>query len=81
VKLPDGPYVDSGSGVEDLERVYREPGQRLWRAKIYSMRSDGTHVRLLTRTRSNNESPVWSPDGSSIAFERSPLRTDRPVRG
>lgn len=37
---------------------------------LYVMNSDGTDVRQLTRGEHSDYSPVWSPDGSRIAFER-----------
>jgi TolB protein len=36
--------------------------------EIYSMRSDGKDVRRLTNHPANDNSPVWSPDKSRIAF-------------
>ena len=32
------------------------------------MNADGTAVRRLTRTRALESTPVWSPDGTQIAF-------------
>lgn len=40
---------------------------------IYTVRVDGTGLRFLHGTR-GGESPVFSPDGTKIAFAREPLR-------
>jgi len=37
-------------------------------AEIYTMRPDGTDQRRLTFNECDDYSPVWSPDGSQIAF-------------
>ena len=39
-------------------------------SELWTMRADGTHLRRLTRTRADEFSPAWSPDGSRIAFVR-----------
>ena len=40
---------------------------------LFTVRADGTGVVRLTRTRSRNElGPSWSPNGSSLAFWRTP---------
>jgi hypothetical protein len=36
--------------------------------EIYTMRPDGSDVRQLTETSSDEAMPVWSPDGTSIAY-------------
>ena len=38
------------------------------RGEIYVMRTDGLNVRRLTRNRSLDFCPTWSPDGRHIAF-------------
>ena len=35
---------------------------------IYTIRPDGSHLRALTATPTDEESPDWSPDGQRIAF-------------
>ena len=39
-------------------------------AEIYTSRTDGSDLQRLTRHRSIDVSPSWSPDGSRIAFIR-----------
>jgi TolB protein len=36
---------------------------------IYTIRPDGTHLRALTSTPTDEEDPDWSPDGKRIAFQ------------
>ncbi|MBI3180617.1 MAG: PD40 domain-containing protein [Myxococcales bacterium] len=45
---------------------------------IYLMRSDGTQVTRLTQTGARN--PMWSPDGSWIAYETVPAGRTRVMR-
>ena len=42
-------------------------GDTIYRADLYTVRSDGSSVRPLTRAAVD---PTWSPDGQSIAFLR-----------
>ena len=35
---------------------------------IATIRPDGSHLRALTATPTDEESPDWSPDGKRIAF-------------
>ncbi len=44
--------------------------------EIYTMNADGSGVRRLTRTLGWNSMPVWSPDGSLIAFVTSQTGND-----
>ena len=37
---------------------------------IYVMRADGTHVRRVTDSKSDDDSPAWEPDRGRIAFAR-----------
>ena len=48
--------LDPASGVEPEEK------------DIYVMNADGSDVRQLTNTPGKEEGPVWSPDGTKIAF-------------
>ena len=42
----------------------------LTRGDLYTMRSDGSAVRRLTRSKLDEGAPVWSPDGAMILFTR-----------
>ena len=44
------------------------PGTEAEEKDIYVMRADGTRVRRLTDSAGLDEGPVWSPDGTKIAF-------------
>jgi TolB protein len=61
----------SPDGREILFNTYYDyhPGKF---ANVYSMRPDGSHQTLLTRTRPGVQSfrPAWSPDGTRIVFDR-----------
>ena len=35
---------------------------------IYTIRPDGSHLRALTATHTDEAAPDWSPDGKRIAF-------------
>jgi TolB protein len=53
-------------------RPYRNEPQASGNADIYVVQSDGSGLRNLTDTPTANEmAPVWSPDGTRIAFIRS----------
>ena len=39
-------------------------------AEIYSMFADGSGVTRLTNNSVNDDGPVWSPDGTKLAFSR-----------
>jgi Tol biopolymer transport system component len=61
---PDGRLVafESAPGPTLLPGV--EPAEK----DVYVMHADGTHVRRLTDSPGLDEGPVWSPDGTKIAF-------------
>ncbi len=45
------------------------PGQEGWpETDIYTMNADGSDIVQLTDNNSKDQYPVWSPDGSQIAF-------------
>jgi TolB protein len=43
--------------------------------EIYTVRSDGSQLRQITRGSTGDVKPVWSPDGSRIAFVRAGYST------
>lgn len=52
-------------------------GRPIPQPRLFLMRSDGSDAQLLSRSVATFHSPVWSPDGRSIAFRRrSPIRED-----
>jgi len=44
------------------------PPERYCNSEIYVMDADGSHQRNLTNNPADDVAPVWSPDGSRIAF-------------
>ncbi len=46
----------------------KTPGSRGRRNNLFVMRGDGSRARRLTRSESHQSSPVFSPDGSTIAY-------------
>jgi hypothetical protein len=45
--------------------------------EIYVMNADGTGQTRLTKDPGSDWSPVWSPDGTKIAFSRAAIATTR----
>jgi Tol biopolymer transport system component len=58
-------YRDRHGKVCDRERCYPN-------AEVYVVRTDGTGLRRLTRTRADEAAPALSPDGRWVAFARGP---------
>jgi Tol biopolymer transport system component len=64
-------------GILDLQAVWSPNGREIVFARddsglendIYTIRPDGSHLRALTATPTDEESPDWSPDGKRIAFQ------------
>jgi Tol biopolymer transport system component len=61
---PDGRLI----AFENAPAATLQPGVEPQEKDIYVMRADGTHVRRLTDSPGLDEGPVWSPDGTKIAF-------------
>ncbi len=60
--VPNGTWSPDGARVAFSKRDERD------RSDIYAMDADGTQRRNLTQHPESDTSPVWSPDGSQIAF-------------
>ena len=68
--------VTNSPGVSELpaswapdssKLVFTKPDGASWR-QIFTMRPDGTAVTQLTSSEQHKANPVWSPDGTRIAF-------------
>jgi Tol biopolymer transport system component len=59
---PDGKLI---AFVSDRER---DRHQHQWRNDVYVVPSNGGRARKLTRSKGQSQSPVFSPDGRSIAY-------------
>lgn len=57
----------SADGREALFEVQRGPASTIWRAG-----TDQTLVQLASETQYDQSNPLWSPDGTRIAFSRRP---------
>ena len=76
---PDGRRIAfsraSGPVVDDFVEQYA----------IYIMKADGSHVRQITQRDSpatgEDTDPQWSPDGSTLLFQRRNVRTATPEDG
>jgi len=63
----------SGGSTRNGQIVFRrwfDPDQT--KGAIFTMNPDGSHIRQITHPPKGwrDESPVWSPDGTKVAFER-----------
>jgi Tol biopolymer transport system component len=61
---PDGRRL----AFENAPGASLQPGVEPHEKDIYVMDADGTNVRRLTDSPGLDEGPVWSPDGTKIAF-------------
>jgi len=61
-------WSPDGSKIAFAARNDDPPGNGLANYEIYVMSSDGTSLTRLTTDPAVDNSPAWSPDGSSIAF-------------
>ena len=52
----------------DSQRIAFLSSRGIWGNEIYVMDADGTNQQRLTRDGWDDRHPVWSPDGSKIAF-------------
>ena len=62
---PDGSRIAFNANDEDASPTSED--EDTW--DIYTMKPDGTDVRLLTRSVGLEGDPGWSPDGTRIAFD------------
>lgn len=59
---PDGSKIAFTSNRDGTNGIHEENNE------IYVMNSDGTNQTRLTNNSVSDESPVWSPDGTKMAF-------------
>jgi WD40-like Beta Propeller Repeat len=62
---PDGTKIAFASTRDDPNPATCSP----CRSEIYVVKPDGTGLQRLTNTGGQNVKPVWSPDGTKIAFQ------------
>jgi TolB protein len=49
--------------------TFARSSTRVLRDDVFNMRSNGTHLRRLTRSTAHDEDPAFSPNGKRIVFE------------
>jgi TolB protein len=69
----DGFSAAWSPGGDQLAFVCPAPGD----TEICTINVDGTGLTQLTSTSDSESAPAWSPDGSEIAFGRTPVAGDR----
>jgi TolB protein len=68
---PDGRLIAFASDRDEHGRHATGNDEEMFSSELYVMEADGDDQRRLTETESLDENgPVWSPDGSRIAYTR-----------
>ena len=67
---PDGKRIVFSSNRDTPDTTFDSPAapDDYGASDVYTMRSDGTNVKRLTRHQGWDGSPVWRPDGKAIFF-------------
>jgi Tol biopolymer transport system component len=63
---PDPTWSPNGKNIVFVRML--DP--RSANSELYSMRTDGSNIRRLTRHAGADQDPAWSPDGRRVAFAR-----------
>ncbi|MBD3290661.1 biopolymer transporter Tol, partial [candidate division KSB1 bacterium] len=59
-----GGYISQEDIPENFEIYYSD----FYNYDVYTIRQDGSEIQRITRTRGNEQSPVFSPDGTRLAY-------------